>query len=256
MTELVFKTEVYEGPLDLLLALIAKNKMDIFDIRISVIFDQYMDYVSKMEISDMEIAGSFITMASELMLIKSRMLLPKQEEDPRDDLVRALMEYKTAKELAAMLGEREQEFAGRYQKDTDEIKPDPTVMDEMDSALLSNAMRKLLLRMADREQLASKKPIEAINPIIKKKIVPVEGRIIHVIKRMVHSRVVNFEDLFDDVRSRSEIVATFFAILQLLKANRIVMEKHLYDDGSDPTIIFTLNREHHKPETDTEEQNG
>ena len=89
--ELVFRTEVYEGPLDLLLALIAKNKMNIADIKIAVIFEQYMEYVSGMQVEDMEVAGEFIRMASELMLIKSKMLLPKQDEDPREELVRTLM---------------------------------------------------------------------------------------------------------------------------------------------------------------------
>lgn len=93
MEQLVFKTEVFEGPLELLLALIAKNKMDILDIKISLIFDQYMEYVDLMKQMDMEVAGEFITMAAELMYIKSRMLLPKkeEEEDPRDALVRVLM---------------------------------------------------------------------------------------------------------------------------------------------------------------------
>ena len=79
LEQLVFKTEIFEGPLELLLALIAKNKMDILDIRISLIFDQYMEYVDLMKQMDMEVAGEFITMASELMYIKSRMLLPKKE---------------------------------------------------------------------------------------------------------------------------------------------------------------------------------
>ena len=92
--ELVFKTEKYEGPLDLLLTLISKNKMSIFDIRISELFEQYMAYVGEMQRLDMEIAGEFITMAAELMYIKSKMLLPKpEEEDPRQELVRKLMEY-------------------------------------------------------------------------------------------------------------------------------------------------------------------
>jgi segregation and condensation protein A len=104
--------EVFEGPLDLLLSLIAKHKMDIRDIQIAIIFDQYMEYVEEMKRMDMEIAGEFITMASELMYIKSRMLLPKQEEDPREELVRVLMEYKTAKEIAGWLSDREEDFAG------------------------------------------------------------------------------------------------------------------------------------------------
>ena len=116
MEQLVFKIEIYEGPLDLLLSLIAKHKMDIKDIKISLIFEQYMAYVETMQRMDMEIAGEFITMASELMLIKSKMLLPKQEKDPREELVRALMEYKTAKEAARWLSDREKDFAGRFEK--------------------------------------------------------------------------------------------------------------------------------------------
>ena len=87
MEELVFKTGAYEGPLELLLALIAKNKMNIFDIQITVIFEQYMAYVETMQRMDMEIAGEFITMASELMLIKSKMLLPRNEETEEDPCV-------------------------------------------------------------------------------------------------------------------------------------------------------------------------
>ena len=84
MEQLVFKTEIYEGPLDLLLDIIAKNKMSIFDIKISLIFEQYMAYLREMQEMNMEIAGEFITEASRLMLIKSRLLLPKpEEEDPR-----------------------------------------------------------------------------------------------------------------------------------------------------------------------------
>ena len=124
MEQLVFKMEVFEGPL----SLIAKHKMDIRDIQIAIIFDQYMEYVEEMKRMDMEIAGEFITMASELMYIKSRMLLPKQEEDPREELVRVLMEYKTAKEIASWLSEREDDFSGRFEKDTDEIKPDRGVL--------------------------------------------------------------------------------------------------------------------------------
>ena len=153
MEQLVFKMEVFEGPLDLLLSLIAKHKMDIRDIQIAIIFDQYMEYVEEMKRMDMEIAGEFITMASELMYIKSRMLLPKQEEDPREELVRVLMEYKTAKEIASWLSEREDDFSGRFEKDTDEIKPDRGVLEEMDAQILTRALEKLLLRMGERNRL-------------------------------------------------------------------------------------------------------
>ena len=102
-----FKLEIFEGPLDLLLSLISKNKVDIYDIPISLILDQYLEYLEDMRRMDMDIAGEFITMASELMLIKSRMLLPKspleEDIDPRERLAQALIEYKRAKEAAVML---------------------------------------------------------------------------------------------------------------------------------------------------------
>ena len=102
---LTYKIDTFEGPLDLLLTLIAKNKMEIADIQITVIFEQYMAHLDRMKHTDMEIAGEFIVMASELMLIKSRMLLPKpegiEEEDPRARLEAALLAYRQAKESAA-----------------------------------------------------------------------------------------------------------------------------------------------------------
>ena len=152
MEELVFKTGAYEGPLELLLALIAKNKMNIFDIQISVIFEQYMEYVNEMRRMDMDIAGEFITMAAELMLIKSRMLLPRQEEDPREELVRKLMEYRLAKEAAGWLLERGREFSGRFEKDTDEIKPDKNAALELEADLLTKALSKLLFKFAEKSK--------------------------------------------------------------------------------------------------------
>ena len=235
--ELVFKTEVYEGPLDLLLALIAKNKMNIADIKIAVIFDQYMEYVENMEIEDMEVAGDFIRMASELMLIKSKMLVPKQDEDPREELVRTLMEYKAAKEAAEKLGELEREYFGRFEKDSDEIVVDKSKLDDMDVALLSEAMTRILLKISDRRELEKTKPIEAINPIIKKVVVPVSERMDHVINVMKKKKRMNFESLFDDAKTRSGIIATFYAVLELLKTGSVEIDRET-SDGTSANIIL------------------
>lgn len=241
MEPLVYKIEVYEGPLDLLLALISKNKMNICDIQISIICEQYMDYVRTMEMMDMEVAGEFIQMASELMLIKSKMLLPKEEEDPRDELVRTLMEYKTAKEAAEKLGVLEKEYAGRYEKDSMDIKPDKTVINQMDVDLLSNALARVLMRAAEKEQLAKSRPIESINPIIKKKIVSVPSKVVHLLKRMAKHPVMSFTDLFEDAESRSGIIATFYAILELLKVGRLEIEKDPLDT-TNSNVILKLKR--------------
>ena len=252
MSELVFKTGAYEGPLELLLALIAKNKMNIFDIQIHVLFDQYMAYVEEMKRMDMEVAGEFITMAAELMLIKSKMLLPKQEEDPREELVCKLMEYKTAKEAASILALRAREFGGRFEKETDEIKPDKNAVLDLDVNLLTGALSRLLFKMANKDKEEESAPIELINPLIKKKTVSIPGKVLSIMRKMLKRRNVYFDEFFEDVRSRSELVATFYAVLELLKAGRISLEREYSADGME-NILLTLNREHNIRKKEEEE---
>ena len=245
LEQLVFKIEIYEGPLDLLLSLIAKHKMDIKDIKISLIFEQYMAYVETLQRMDMEIAGEFITMASELMLIKSKMLLPKQEKDPREELVRVLMEYKSAKEAANWLSSREKDFAGRFEKDTDEIKPDKEILDTMDIHVLSKALERMLLRMGEKREEKDESPIEKIHPIIKKQIVPVSVKIVFVLRFMHRRGTAHFEELFESARSRSEIIAVFYATLELLKAGRLSLMKAVGDLTSS-NVILELNMNHNR----------
>ena len=129
MEALTYRLEAFEGPLDLLLSLIQKNKVEISDIPIALICDQYMAYITEAERLDMDLASEFIVMASELMLIKSKMLLPKaepEEEDPRAELADALRKYQQAKAAAALLGKAYPTFSGRMVKDTDEISVDKT----------------------------------------------------------------------------------------------------------------------------------
>ena len=119
-----YHLEVFEGPLDLLLKLIARNKVDIMDIPIALILEQYMEYVSELEKTDSEVAGEFIAMAAELMLIKSKLLLPGANDpsapDPRAQLVGALMDYKKAKEAAVELNTLYQIYSGRMAKESEE----------------------------------------------------------------------------------------------------------------------------------------
>ncbi len=249
MEQLVFKMEVFEGPLDLLLSLIAKHKMDIRDIKIAVIFEQYMEYVEQMKKMDMEIAGEFITMAAELMVIKSRMLLPKQEEDPREELVRVLMEYKTAKEVAKWLSDQGENFAGRFEKDTDEVRPDRSApLEEMDAVILTRAFERLLLRMAERNRKDSEEaPIERVNAIIKRPIVPVSQKVLSVLRFMHKRKSAHFDELFMEAESRSEIVAIFYATLELLKVGRITLQKEA-GDITNSNIILNFNPTHKREE--------
>ena len=232
-----YKLEVFEGPLDLLLSLISKNKIDICDIPISLILDQYMEYLDMMEKMDMDIAGEFIAMASELMLIKSRMLFPKQEEedteDPRAALAAALLEYKRAKEAALLLNGMFAEYSGRFSKESDvfPVKRDEPPTD-MDSALLQKAF----VRLINRSKLYSAPPEKVFAPLLRGRMVSVSEKIFGILKRLRIKKKDNFDDLMLLCENRSELVASFMAILELAKARRIELEEN--EDGS---LLIILN---------------
>ncbi|MBO5374421.1 MAG: segregation/condensation protein A, partial [Clostridia bacterium] len=141
--EIIFTLDEFRGPLSVLLSLVVKNKMDIKDIQISVLCDQYMQYIEEMEAMDIDLAAEFIVMASHLMHIKSKILLPRvgeEEEDPREALARALMlqaEYERAKEASLELSALFTSFSGRIVKDTDEISADRSYVAEHEVQLLS-----------------------------------------------------------------------------------------------------------------------
>ena len=257
---LTYKIDTFEGPLDLLLSLIAKNKMEIADIRITVIFEQYMAYLDRMKQMDMEIAGEFIVMASELMLIKSRMLLPKPEdpdaEDPRARLAAALLAYRQAKEAAAYLEGQYAYYSARYTKDEDEVPVDSGYISQHDIQLLQKA----LARLFSRKDKEAPPPMTGINPIIKKTVVPVSDKIRDVSHRLTVGGTTSFLSLFEQAQSKSEIVALFIAVLSLIKDGYVLLEKRLaavpededalWDSTADYQYEFycTLNPEQAVPE--------
>ena len=224
---LTYKIDTFEGPLDLLLSLIAKNKMEIADIRITVIFEQYMAYLDRMKQMDMEIAGEFIVMASELMLIKSRLLLPKAEdpeaEDPRARLAAALLAYRQAKEAAEYLEAQYSYFSARYTKDEDEIPADTGDIAQHDIQLLQRA----LARLFSKKDKEAPPPMTGITPIIKKTVVPVSDKIREVSGRLTLGGTMPFSELFERAESKSEIVALFMAVLSLIKDGYVLLEKRL-----------------------------
>lgn len=250
--EPTYKIEIFEGPLDLLLSLIYKNKVDITDIPIALIFDQYMEYLDQMRELDMDIAGEFIVMASELMLIKSRMLLPRPEgaeqtEDPRTKLANALIEYKHAKEVAEELDELVHTYGGRLAKDTEEIPADDSFIAEHSVYLLQRAMTRMLINRGKEELL--KQEAQMVRPIIRKKIVPVGEKVIGVLRRVVRRKRCSFESLFDGCTSKSELIATFLAVLELLKVSRINVSEP--DENDD--IYISLNENYVKKQEETGE---
>ncbi len=249
MDELSFKLEKFEGPLDLLLRLIAKNQVDIYDIPISLIFDQYMEYLDRMRAMDMEIAGEFITMAAELMLIKSRMLLPsattEEEEDPRAALTAALIEYKKAKEAAQYLGEQYDYYSARFVKETEEITVDNTVSDQS-VTLIEQAFLRMMNRRKLIEESMTKEPAEALEKIIRTRVTPIKEREVEIRRMLTVKRRVTFNEIMLASSTRSDIIASFVAILEMLKSQRIIITA----DSDIDNIYFEINEE--KTETEGE----
>lgn len=233
--KLSFTLEIYEGPLDLLLALIAKNKINIYDIPISLIFEQYMEYIEKLNELDMEVAGEFLEMASRLMLIKSRMLLPKPENtedavDPRAELAEMLIEYQKAKRAAQGLGNLYASFSGRFAKDTDDIPPCDDIPDNQDIELLVKAFERMALRKKLFEESRNDTVEASLSVILTREPAPVTEKINIVINKIVANGLVPLDDVFDTCTHRSEVVATFLAILELMKSQKITAD---FSDGLD-----------------------
>ena len=232
MTEINYKLDTFDGPLDLLLSLISKHKIDINDIPISLLCDQYMAYIHEAEKMDMELSSDFIVMASELMLIKSRMLLPKdeeaEEEDPRAALAAALLEYKRAKAAAEDLKERFGEYGLRMVKDTDEITVDKTFVADHSIDLLTRAYNRVLttVRVSDAE--AKKK----FDPILEARPVSIRSVVKRLSGRLKINRKIGLCDFFSEAEDRSELIAMFMAMLELLKSGLLLLECETWrEDG-------------------------
>ncbi len=242
---LSFKLEIFEGPLELLLSLITKNKVNIYDIPIALILEQYMDYLHTMELFNMEIASEFIVMASQLMVIKSRMLLPKieEEDDPRQELVDMLLEYQRAKQTAEILHDREATYGGRFEKPPSKVENINKTEYKLthDIKLLQEAYLRIYQRRL--ELMEAQANTEKLDNLLKTtRHVSVNERILHVMKLLVRRGNCSFANLFEKAESRSEIVATFLAVLELIKGRRIMID-NLSESGEDCTITLLRDKE-------------
>ncbi len=243
MGTLTYRLQAFEGPLDLLLSLIQKNKVDISDIPIALICDQYMEYLREAERMDMDLASEFLVMASELMLLKSRMLLPRpepEEQDPRAALAEALLKYKQAKEGAAALAIRYPMFTGRLVKDTDEISVDKTFVADQSVVSLCLAVRRII---SYREEHPPAEKV-TFTPMIASPIVPVETKILGILRHFEKPSLkgedsgafhkVSVSSLLADSVSLSDMIAIFLGILELIKMRRL----RLLDDPDAPQTVF------------------
>ncbi len=219
-----YRLDQFEGPLDLLLTLIQKNKVNIEDIPIAIICDQYLEYLRAAKDMDMEIAGEFIVMASELMLIKSRMLLPKEkndEKDPRADLADALLRYQQAKQAAVKMAELYAVYSGRMAKDTDEISIDTTYVADQQVTSLCAAVRRMIAANESRPKAEK----QTFAPMIAKPIVPVDVKIIGILHHMKKKRDTSMQELLQDAVSLPDMIAIFLGILELIKVRKILIDE-------------------------------
>ena len=221
MEILNLKVEQYEGPLDLLLALISKHKIDIFDIPISEICDQYIAYLDAMRKLDMEVTSEFVVMAAELMLIKSKMLLPRTEEseDPRAQLVDALLEHQRAKAAAEFLRLQSAGHFDTFTKPASELEKSDYTRDHA-VELLTEAFA----RIADRVALRKTEGEPELFKRIEERYYSVEEKSQDIMKYLERKRNCTFIDLFIGSHSRSEAVAVFMALLELVRDGLIDVE--------------------------------
>ena len=222
------KLEIFEGPLDLLLFLIKKEEIDICDIPIARITEQYLEYMELMKLLDLSIAGEFLVMAATLMHIKSRMLLPpeeleeleEEEEDPRAELVRRLLEYKKFKEAAKQLEERELGQRNVFTRISAAEDEEKGTFFEASLFDLISAFSKVIEGI----------PKEAFQEIIKDEVT-VEEKVHQLLHMLMAEPTVYFTRIFENARSKIEIIATFLAILELIRLKEIiVLQRSLFGE--------------------------
>ena len=219
MGDLTYKLEVFEGPLDLLLSLINKNKVSIHDIPIALILRQYLEYIDAMNSFNLEVTSEFIVMASHLVFIKSKMLLPRQDEeageDPRSVLVETLLEYQRFKEVSGFFQKRGEIGRNTFVKPPEQIEKDRSVQPH-DSDNLLTAIRSIL----NRNQRRMPPPVSLFTGIVGHETVPVEMMVESIMARIA-IKPCRLEELFAETGGRSEIVAVFLALLELCKDGRV-----------------------------------
>ena len=225
----------FEGPLDLLLHLIKKSDIDIFDIRIDDITKQYLDYIHKMEELNLNIASEYLVMASDLLELKSRTLLPRDEdnpteEDPREELINRLIQYQRYKDISLELKSLESDRKHFYCKAPSLLnefhEKGPIICDDLSLDDLVNAFLKF------QEKKSFAKPL---NTVVTRKEYSVHKRSSEILKRLKEKKKIKFDDLFD-IYSRDYVIVTFLAVLELAKTGGVFLKQ---DSNLDSIILYS-----------------
>lgn len=238
MEHLSFKVLDFEGPLDLLLALIRKNKVSIYDIPINVIVSQYFDVIKQMKEDNLDVSSEFLVLAATLLQIKSRMLLPKpeedDEEDPKEELIRRLEEYKKIKAAAKYLDERKNIGDSMFFKQPDRIEKPPAEWNysKLTPENLVLAYKQAYVKMERRQP----PPRRSFEGIVGHERVSVRSRVKYIWDRLVKRTGVFFKELFAGVKSKPEAIASFLAVLEMIRMNKISVEYDESGDISNPLV--------------------
>ena len=255
-----YKLEHFEGPLDLLLHLIEKNKVSIYDIPIVLITEQYLEYVSNMETEDLNVVSEFLVMAATLIDIKCRMLLPVEvnedgeEEDPRAELMTRLLEYKMYKYMAQELQELE-DHAGKHLYKVPTIPKEvvkyeePVDLDQLLDGLTLAKLQSIFESIMKRQENKID-PIRSKFGTIRREPVSLEQKVGSVMVYARKNRRFSFRQLLERQADKLEVVVTFLAVLELMKMGKIhLTQEHLFDDMN----IETLEPEGEQGELDLKE---
>ncbi|MDE6851785.1 MAG: segregation/condensation protein A [Lachnospiraceae bacterium] len=235
------KLDAFDGPLDLLLHLIEKNKIDIFDIPIVQITEQYMEIISAMDEKDMDIMSDFLVMAATLLKIKSKMLLPAEvneegeEEDPRAELVERLLEYKTYKYASYELKDKQMDASRLLFKESSVPEEIADIKDEVDvGQLLSDVT---LSKLQDIFKSVMKKQIDKVDPIrskfgkIEKESITLEDRMLFIEEYAMLHQQFSFRQLLEEQPSKMLVIVSFLGILELMKVGKLkILQETIFDD--------------------------
>ena len=241
MNDFTYKIEHFEGPLDLLLHLIEKNKMNIFDIPIVQLTEQYLFYIENMVEEDLDVVTNFLVMACTLLEIKSKMLLPLMKDDddneidPRDELIRRLLEYKKYKDLGHELEEYEDDAPNYMLKGPtipkDVAKYIPEInYDELLKDITINKLNQVFVEILRRKE-NSIDTLRSNFGIIAKEKIPLKDTIIYVTQYAIEKKKFSFREMLEMKNTKTEVIVSFLAILELIKVGQIrVMQNDFLDD--------------------------
>jgi segregation and condensation protein A len=226
MTVYKIKLDQFEGPLDLLLFFIKRDELDIYDIPISKITKEFLEYINIIKTLDLEVAGDFILMASTLMQIKARMLLPKEvdekgeEIDPRAELIQALLEYKKYKEMSEELSffesnQRKRKYRGNFEADSRDTPQEfETLLKNVSIYDLAKSFKKVIEGIKDE-------PVHQIQKIN----ISIDEQMNYILSKFTLTPEVHFLSLVEDMKEKIRVIITFIALLELVKMNRISLKE-------------------------------